>query len=285
VGILGPNGSGKTTLLKLMLNQLESQTGKLKMGTRLHLAYFDQNRTQLDENQTVQWNVCGENSTVTINGERRHVVGYMQEWLFSPDRLRTPVKVLSGGERNRLLLAKLFTQPANLLVLDEPTNDLDIETLDVLEDVLVNFPGTLIVVSHDRDFLNNVVTSTLSPAGDGRWNEFIGGYDDYLRQSSAQRTQSTLAPRAAPKTESAKPKTEKARRLSFKEKQELEALPARIEKLEAEHEALVAKMSDPEFYKGEATQTVAAKNRLDEIADELEIAFAHWEELEALTAG
>jgi ATP-binding cassette subfamily F protein uup len=284
VGFIGPNGCGKTTLLKVLLGQLPPQSGSVKQGTSWQVAYFDQLRAQLDESQTVQWNVAGENDTVLIHGERRHIVGYLQEWLFTPDRIRTPVKVLSGGERNRLLLAKLFTQPANLLVMDEPTNDLDLETLELLENLLVDFSGTLLVVSHDRDFLNNVATSTFSPRGDGTWRDYIGGYDDYARQRDAET--SLNAPKApAKETKSdTRPQRERARRMSFNEKRELEGLPARIEKLEAEHEGLVAKVSDPEFYKGDPAQTVQVNNRISEIEGELENAFARWEELEALSA-
>jgi ATP-binding cassette subfamily F protein uup len=187
VGLIGANGSGKTTLLRLLLGDLPPQGGTVKQGTRLQLAVFDQMRAALDENKTVQYNVAGENDTVLINGERRHIIGYLQDFLFEPERARSPVSVLSGGERNRLLLAKLFTQPSNVLVMDEPTNDLDLETLDLLEALLVDYPGTLLLVSHDRAFLNNVVTSTIAPLGEGRWSEYIGGYDDWKRQSAAER--------------------------------------------------------------------------------------------------
>jgi ATP-binding cassette subfamily F protein uup len=284
VGFIGPNGSGKTTLLKVLLGQIAPQSGSVKQGTNWQVAYFDQLRAQLDESQTVQWNVAGENDTVLIHGERRHIVGYLQEWLFTPDRIRTPVKVLSGGERNRLLLAKLFTQPANLLVMDEPTNDLDLETLELLENLLVEFSGTLLVVSHDRDFLNNVATSTLSPRGDGTWRDYIGGYDDYARQRAAESTLNAPKTESKPAATTSRPQRERVRKISFNEKRELEGLPAHIEKLEAEHEALVAKVSDPEFYKGDATQTVQVNNRIAEVEAELEAAFARWEELEAIAA-
>ena len=181
VGIIGPNGSGKTTLLRILLGQLEPQSGTVRLGTRLQIAYFDQLRAQLDENKTVQENISGGNDTVTINGEGRHIIGYLQDFLFEPERARSPVSVLSGGERNRVLLARLFTQPFNLLVMDEPTNDLDAETLDLLEELLAEFSGTLLLVSHDRAFLNNVVTSTLVFEGEGQVNEYVGGYDDWLR--------------------------------------------------------------------------------------------------------
>jgi len=182
IGVMGPNGSGKTTLLKLLLGQITPQKGKVKLGTNLEIAYYDQLREQLDEEMTVAQNICREGDTITINGKPRHVIGYLQEFLFPPGRARTPVKVLSGGERNRLLLARLFTRPSNVLVMDEPTNDLDIETLELLEELLLNYPGTLLLVSHDRAFLNNVVTSTIVMEGEGVINEYPGGYDDWLRQ-------------------------------------------------------------------------------------------------------
>jgi ATP-binding cassette subfamily F protein uup len=306
VGIIGPNGSGKTTLLRLLLGQLEPQTGRVKLGTRLQIAYFDQLRAAIDEDASVQQNIAGENDTVLIDGTRRHIIGYLQEWLFSPERARTPARVLSGGERNRLLLAKLFTQPSNVLVMDEPTNDLDLETLELLEELVVNYSGTLLIVSHDRAFLNNVVTSTLAPlngitaaddvangnaATRGLWREYFGGYDDYLRQSASEKSileADYAKAKLTIKSEAAPPQrhnaNNKPRKLSFKEARELEALPARIEALEAEHAQLVEKMSDPEFYKGDAAQMVAANARLQEIEAEQAAAFARWEELEAVAA-
>jgi ATP-binding cassette subfamily F protein uup len=308
VGIIGPNGSGKTTLLRLLLGQLQPQAGRVKLGTRLQIAYFDQLRAAIDEDASVQQNIAGENDTVLIDGTRRHIIGYLQEWLFSPERARTPARVLSGGERNRLLLAKLFTQPSNVLVMDEPTNDLDLETLELLEELLVNYSGTLLIVSHDRAFLNNVVTSTLAPldgivdasagpdangtsAQSGLWREYFGGYDDYLRQSAAEKSileAANAKAKPATKSEAAPPgrndASSKLRKLSFKETRELEALPARIEALEAEHAQLVEKMSDPEFYKGDAAQMVTANARLQAIEAEQIAAFARWEELEAVAA-
>jgi len=285
VGIIGANGSGKTTLLRLLLGEIQPQSGTVQSGTRLQIAYFDQLRAQLDEDKTVQQNVAGENDTVLINGERRHIIGYLQEWLFEPARARTAVSVLSGGERNRLLLARLFTQPSNVLVMDEPTNDLDIETLELLEAMLVNYPGTLLIVSHDRAFLNNVVTSTLAPLGDGRWREYVGGYDDWERQRAAELSTAAAAARpakAATKNEPVKKDSARPRKLSFKERHELEDLPARIESLEAEHEQLVTAMGDPDFYKGEPTATVQAKSRLEKIEQELAAAYARWQTLEEL---
>jgi ATP-binding cassette subfamily F protein uup len=283
VGIIGPNGSGKSTLLRLLLGQIEPQSGEVKLGTRLQVAYFDQLRAQIEDEKTVQQNVCGTNSTVTFNGAQRHIVGYLQEFLFSPERARTPAGVLSGGERNRLLLAKLFTQPANVLVLDEPTNDLDAETLELLENLLVEFPGTLLVVSHDRAFLNNVVTSTLvfepvadqqGSSGEYSIGEYAGGYDDWQRARQANE------PKVEPKKPAPKAprSTPKPRKMSFKEQRDLEALPARIEALENEQSALTEKMSAPDFYKNNS-DVAAATARLAELEKELSTAFVRWEEL------
>ncbi len=289
VGIIGPNGTGKTTLLRLMLGQIEPQKGRVKLGTRLQIAYFDQLRAQLDGDKSVQYNVAGENDFVLINGERRHIVGYLQEWLFSPERARTKASVLSGGERNRLLLAKLFTQPSNMLVMDEPTNDLDIETLDLLEDVLVNYAGTLLIVSHDRAFLNNVVTSTISPIGDGKWRETVGGYDDYLRQNQNEKADLERRKNASQKlavatqTTKQEPKmTARARKMSFKETRELAELPSLLEKLEAEHAQLIAFLSNGEIYKTDAQKAAQSSTRLKQIEAETALTFARWEELETM---
>ena len=277
VGIIGPNGAGKTTLLRLLLGQLEPQSGEVKLGTNLQIAYFDQLRAQLDENATVQQNVAGENSTVLFNGEHRHVIGYLNEFLFSGERARTPVKVLSGGERNRLLLAKLFTQPANLLVMDEPTNDLDAETLDLLENLLVDFRGTLLMVSHDRAFLNNVVTGVLafepSAGGTLKLREYVGGYDDWLRLRPD--VEVAPAPKVTPKTERAP----RARKLSFKETRELETLPGQIERLESEQSALAQKLADPAFYAENGGEVAAATARLAALESEMARAFERWEQL------
>jgi ATP-binding cassette subfamily F protein uup len=299
VGFIGANGAGKTTLLRLLLGQIAAQSGKIKLGTRLEIAYFDQMRAQLDDDKTVRQNVSGENDTILFDGERRHVIGYLQEFLFSPERAQTRVGVLSGGERNRLLLAKLFTQPSNVLVMDEPTNDLDAETLDLLEEMLMNYPGTLLLVSHDRAFLNNVVTSTIAPLGNGLWNEYIGGYDDYLRQSKAQlkaahmsthvatgksKTTNGATPNGTSSNGADVTSTTRPRKMSFKEKQELEALPARIEKWEDERQVLYEAMSDPNFYKGDAGAANVAQARLEAIESELTTAYEKWELLEALNA-
>ena len=276
VGIIGPNGAGKTTLLRLLLGQLEPQSGEVKLGTGLQIAYFDQLRAQLDPEQTVGQNVAGENSTVQVNGQHVHIVGYLNQFLFSSERIRTKVKFLSGGERNRLLLAKLFTQPANLLVMDEPTNDLDAETLELLEELLMDFKGTLLMVSHDRVFLNNVVTGTLvfepNASGDLELHPYVGGYDDWLRQR--QPIEVAPEPKAAPKVV----KAPKARKLSFKETRELESLPAQIEQLETEQSALVDKLADPELY-SDGAKVSATTTRMKEVESQLETAFERWEEL------
>ena len=280
LGIIGPNGSGKTTLLKLLLGELQPQTGTVRQGTKLEILYMDQLREQLDPQKSVADNVGEGNDTLVINGKSRHIIGYLQDFLFSPERARSPVSILSGGERNRLLLAKLFTRPANLLVLDEPTNDLDAETLDLLEDLLVEYSGTLLVVSHDRDFLNNVVSSTLSLEPDGTVREAVGGYDDWLREKQAE-----LAPAAVgqkPPQEKGKPQKERARKLSFKEERELEALPDRIAGLEAEQESIHTTLADPEFYKNAGPEVVTLNARLEELDAELLAAYGRWEELEGL---
>ena len=287
LALVGPNGGGKSTLVKLLLGQLKPTDGVIKLGTNLQIAYFDQAKAGLDESKSLRWNVAGDNEFVLVNGERRHIVSYLGEWLFPRDRINQPAKILSGGEKSRLLLAKLWTQPANLLVLDEPTNDLDIETLELLEQLLVDFEGTLLVVSHDRAFLNNVATSTLSPDGNGRWSEFIGGYDDMIRQRGSSAPQVLAAPAKA-KAEAPAAKSNgngssaRARKLSWKEKQDLEALPARIEKLEEEHASLAAKMGEAEFYKQEASAIGAAREKLAQLEAEQEAAFARWAELEEI---
>jgi len=288
VGIIGPNGSGKTTLLRLLLGELAPQQGQVRLGTRLEVLYFDQLREQLDLDSTVQQNVGDGNDTVTINGRPRHIIGYLQDFLFTPERARSPARILSGGERNRLLLARLFTKPSNVLVLDEPTNDLDAETLELLEELLQEYAGTLLLVSHDREFLNNVVTSTLVLAGDGEVREYVGGYDDWLRQAAAENRAALQAqPRpdlaaARPAGDARRGTAEKPRRLSFKETRELEALPDRIAGLEAEQEAIHRTLADPAYYRtaGEAVATLTA--RLAQLELELAEAYRRWEELEAV---
>jgi ATP-binding cassette subfamily F protein uup len=284
VGILGPNGSGKTTLLRLLLGELQPSAGEVQTGTRLQVAYFDQQRRQLDETKTVQENVSDGNPTIQFNGRSMHIITYLQNFLFSPDRARSPITHLSGGERNRLLLARLFTQPANLLVLDEPTNDLDLETLELLEELLVEFAGTLLLVSHDREFLDNVTTSTLALEGGGRVVETVGGYSDWERVSlSARRKEKTAEVSGDRGKKKGKPKSAQPRKLSYKEQKELEALPARIEELEAALGEVQAKLGDPALYQGGGGNDVAElKGRLEEVEAELEAAYARWEELDAI---
>jgi len=279
IGIIGPNGSGKSTLLKLLLGQLEPQSGTIRQGTKLEVLYMDQLREQLDLAKSVAENVGEGNDTLVIGGRSRHIIGYLQDFLFSPERARSPVSILSGGERNRLLLAKLFTRPANLLVLDEPTNDLDAETLELLEDLLVEYNGTLLLVSHDREFLNNVVSSTLAVNPDGSVTETVGGYDDWLREQQAE---ASPASAAKPAAEKGKPQKERARKLSFKEERELEALPDRIAGLEAEQESIHTTLADPEFYKNAGPEVATLNARLEELDAELLAAYGRWEELEGL---
>ncbi len=282
VGIIGPNGVGKTTLLQLLLGTLPPQGGIIRLGTRLEISYFDQYRAQLDEERSVQENVAEGNDQVTINGRQRHIIGYLGDFLFTAERARSPVRILSGGERNRLLLAKLFTRPSNLLVLDEPTNDLDIETLELLEELLLDYHGTIILVSHDRAFLNNVVTSTLAFEADGRVVEYAGGYDDWLTQRLVESAAPSPKPAAPPKKDKPLSPTDK-RKLTYKETRELEALPGRIEAMEAEQTELHATLSDPDFYRQTDGAAVAAgTDRLAILDRELAEAYRRWEELEAL---
>jgi ATP-binding cassette subfamily F protein uup len=279
IGIIGPNGAGKTTLLKLLLGELRPQAGEVRLGTNLQVIYFDQLREQLDPDKTVQQTLSGDQDTVVVGGQARHVYGYLQDFLFTPDRARTPVRILSGGERNRLLLARLFTREANVLVLDEPTNDLDLETLDLLEELLADFQGTLFLVSHDRDFLNRVVTSTLAFEGKGLVTDYVGGYDDWLRQRPQPKPE-TAAP--TPRLEKPKPERERPRKLSFRERHELDELPRQIETLEVELAALHERMADPAFYREQREAVAAATARLQQLEGELEEAYARWEELAEL---
>ncbi len=280
VGIIGPNGCGKSTLLQILLGQLAPDTGRVRHGTHLEIAYFDQLRRQLDVECSVQDNVAAGNDTLMINGQRRHVLGYLKDFLFTPERARSPVKILSGGERNRLLLAKLFARPANLLVLDEPTNDLDLQTLELLEDLLVAFTGTLLLVSHDRAFINNVVTGILAFEGDGRVAEYVGGYDDWLRQRPSAPPAKT-AP-AKPRAPLKRARPPRPRKLTYREKEELEALPGLIETLETEQAGLVETLSDPQFYQQEGGAVAAARSRLEELETALHTAYRRWEALEAI---
>jgi ATP-binding cassette subfamily F protein uup len=279
VAVLGPNGCGKSTLLKLLLGKLTPTSGSLRQGTNLQIVYFDQLREQLDENASVKQNVCGDQDTVEIAGQPRHIYGYLSDFLFTPDRARTPVRVLSGGERNRLLLAKLFTKPANLLVLDEPTNDLDVETLDLLEELLLEYQGTLLIVSHDRTFVDNVVTSCLVFEGDGKFSEQIGGYSDWLEQRQEQPEKKAEEKRKLPRE-----RQQRQKRLSFKEKQELETLPLLIDQLETEQARIHTDMADPALYQaGEKAKIERLQTRLPQVEKELALAYARWEELDALS--
>jgi ATP-binding cassette subfamily F protein uup len=279
IGLIGPNGAGKTTLLKLLLGELAPDHGRVRLGTKLEVAYFDQLRMQLALDQTVIENVAEGSEFFELGGERRHVLGYLQEFLFSPERARAKVATLSGGERSRLLLARLFAQPANLLVLDEPTNDLDIETLELLEERLLEFSGTILLVSHDRAFVDNVVTSTLAFEGEGRVYEYVGGYTEWLRQ---HRTPAAVAPaKGALPAPAAVKQAPAPAKLSFKERRELEQLPAQIEALEKLQRELGEQASRPEFYKRTAAERAPVEARLAALPAELEAAYARWASLEA----
>ncbi len=276
VGIIGPNGAGKSTLLNLLLGKLESQTGTLEIGTNLQIAYFDQLRMTLDMNLSAQENIAGGSEKVTVNGREKHVISYLQDFLFSPERARAPITKLSGGEKNRLLLARLFSQPANLLVLDEPTNDLDVETLELLEELLTEYPGTLLLVSHDRDFLDNVITSTLVFEGDGAVNEYVGGYKDWLRQRGTSEAPITPNKKRTKKETASKPE----KKLSFNLQRELDEMPAKIESLEKQQSELHEKMADPEFYQSSSGAAANAKSELKSVESELKNIYLRWEELE-----
>jgi ATP-binding cassette subfamily F protein uup len=281
IGIIGPNGSGKTTLLRILLKELATQQGRVRHGTNLDIAYFDQLHAQLDYEKSVYDNVADGSDTVVINGKPRHIIGYLQDFLFTPVQSRNAVANLSGGERNRLLLARLFIRPSNVLVLDEPTNDLDIETLDLLEEFLLNYPGTVLLVSHDREFLNNVVTSTFVLEGNGIVKEYVGGYDDWLRQSKSA-TVIQQQPQKAPARQTGRKQTaDRPRKLSFKEKKELEAIPKLIETLETEQQQLHDAMASPDFYK-KCEDIAAVTARLKELGKQLENAYARWQILEEL---
>jgi len=283
VGIIGPNGSGKTTLLKILLGELQPQQGRLRMGAGIRVAYFDQLRAQLDENRTLKDNIADGNDMIVVGGASRHVMGYLQDFLFPPDRILSPVSSLSGGERNRLLLAKLFILPSNVLVLDEPTNDLDTETLELLEDRLLEYGGTILMVSHDRAFLNNVVTSTIVFEGKGRLQEYVGGYDDWLRQRTEQHEPSKTPP-AEQRQKKDRPPKEK-QKLSYKETRELGELPLIIEALEQEKELLLETLNSPAFYTSrDAGEINKANDRLKALEEELDGAYGRWDELESLAA-
>ncbi len=285
IGVIGGNGVGKTTFLKLLLGELHPDSGTVKLGTNLQVIYFDQLRSQLDEDKTVIDNLAEGRESVEINGAQKHVIGYLGDFLFAPDRARSPVRMLSGGEKNRLLLAKLFLKPSNVMVLDEPTNDLDLETLDLLEELISDYKGTLILVSHDRDFIDKVVTSTIVLEGDGKLDEFVGGYDDYLRQrdQQADNKQSVAkADKSIKQTEATEKSAEKKdKKLSYKDKRALENLPNLIEELEEKVENLQQEMSDAEYYKKSADEMNADKENLASMQQQLGDAYEQWESLES----
>ncbi|MCC6208921.1 MAG: ATP-binding cassette domain-containing protein [Gammaproteobacteria bacterium] len=280
IGIMGPNGSGKSTLLKLILGELQPDSGEVIQGNRLQIAYFDQQRELLDPDKTVRENISEGSDFVEVRGSPRHVVGYLRDFLFPPERIDSPVRILSGGERNRLLLARLFTKPANMLVLDEPTNDLDVDTLELLEDLLSDYDGTLLIVSHDRSFLDNLVTSTIIFEGDGRVSEYVGGYDDWLRQRRPPQEARAAAKPAVTRTPIAKAAQPARRKLAFAERRELESLPRRIETLEAEQRKLEDDAGRAEFYQQDKPAITAALARLETVNGELQQAYQRWEELE-----
>ncbi len=295
VGLIGPNGSGKTTLLRMLVGEMAPDSGEVRQGTRLQIAYYDQQREQLDPERTVADTVNNGNDTVVANGESRHVIGYLADFLFPRERAQSPVKLLSGGERNRLLLARLFASPANVLVLDEPTNDLDIETLELLEELIGGFDGTVLLVSHDRTFLDNIVTSTLAFDGQGGVTEYVGGYEDYLRQSATDREAAMRMPVRAPTAQpvgaaaprasadaggSAVSVSAPKKKLSFQEKREYGLLPARIEALEAEQSRLQSEAAGADFYRRGAGRIREVLDRLEAIPGELEAALARWVTLE-----
>jgi ATP-binding cassette subfamily F protein uup len=291
IGLLGPNGIGKSTLLKIILGELSPDHGKVTQGTKLSVAYFDQLRTQLDEEATLVDVISQGSEFIEIGGQRKHVISYLQDFLFPPERARSPVKSCSGGERNRLLLARLFTQPANVLVLDEPTNDLDIETLELLEELLVDYDGTLFLVSHDRAFLDRVVTQVMVFEGQGKIQEYIGGYEDWQRAKAFQEKKQIQPSR--PEESKNKPAntiqvetfpskhSPKKNKLSFKERKELEELPSRIEQLEQEHKAILEKLSDPQLYRENLSYAKDLEQKSGAIDNELSAAMLRWEQLES----
>ena len=286
IGIIGANGCGKTTLIKLLVGDLEPTSGTIRRGTSLLPAYFDQQREQLDPASSIMDNVTGgSGDTVIIDGQPRHVSGYLRDFLFPPERLQAPVSMLSGGERNRLLLARLFARPSNLLVMDEPTNDLDAETLELLEEMVANYPGTLLLVSHDRAFLDNVVTSTLAFEGNAEVNEYVGGYSDWLRQRKVNASVKARPLAAAPETASAPgaaSTASKARRLPYKVQRELAGMPDKIQRLEAEQLELQTAVADPNLFKADPARGASVLQRLQSLAAELEESYARWDELESM---
>jgi ATP-binding cassette subfamily F protein uup len=273
IGLVGPNGAGKSTLLKLILGELQPDTGSVKLGTKLAVAYFDQFRTQLDEEATLADTISKGSDFVEIGGEKKHVISYLEDFLFAPQRARSPVKSLSGGERNRLLLARLFTRPANILVLDEPTNDLDIETLELLESLLQEYSGTVLLVSHDRTFLDNVVTQVIAFEGDGKLQEYAGGYDDYVRSKAARDAVPEKKPELVRKSA---PKSASKAKLSFNETRELESLPGKIEALEKEQAEIGAKLAEAAIYRDDPQEAKRLQERVNVIEEALLGALARW---------
>ena len=280
VGIIGPNGAGKSTLLKIMLGDLKPDRGHATLGTGIQIAYFDQHRVQLNDQLNALDNVAEGREFIELNGTRKHIIGYLQDFLFSPERARAPITRLSGGERNRLLLAKLFAQPSNLLVMDEPTNDLDVETLELLEELLTQYQGTLLLVSHDREFLDNVVSSTLVLEGHGKIGEYVGGYTDWLRQRPSALAPSIKSLEGKSVAAAAVPVAEPKRKLSYKDARELEQLPKRIETLEADIAARSEAMNDPEFFRQDNAALTKANEALSKLQAELDTAYARWAELD-----
>jgi ATP-binding cassette subfamily F protein uup len=288
IGLIGPNGIGKSTLLKILLGQLQpSSKQKLKIGTNLQTAYFDQLRDQLDENKSIKDNLDQGSDTLTINGQQKHIISYLQDFLFPPKRINSPVSALSGGEKNRLLLAKLFLKPANILVLDEPTNDLDVETLELLEELLLDYDGTVLLVSHDRQFLDNLVSHCLVFEGNGVISESVGGYSDWheRQQERLAQIKETQKPKASAKTGEKPKNNNKPKKLSYKDQRELDELPARLEQLEADIEDIHTQMSNPDFFKQAVDTTTEVQNKLTSLEEELEHAYARWEVLETMLEG
>ncbi|WP_341327494.1 ATP-binding cassette domain-containing protein [Methylotuvimicrobium sp. KM2] len=283
IGLIGPNGAGKSTLLKLLLKQLEPDSGTVEQGTRLQVAYFDQLREQLDPEMTVADSIADSNDYVEIAGNKRHVMSYLGDFLFAPARARSPVKSLSGGEKNRLLLARLFTKPANLIIMDEPTNDLDLETLELLEEKLVDYDGTLLLVSHDRSFLDNVVTSVLVFEGGGVISEHIGGYSDWLANYRSAKASDIPAKKTVSAEKRISNDTPKKKKLSYKEQKELDDLPDLIDRLESEQMVINDKINAPDFYKNDPSLIAETLERLKTIDKEMEHAFQRWHDLEAMT--
>jgi ATP-binding cassette subfamily F protein uup len=287
IGLIGPNGAGKTTLLRMILGELQPDDGIVRMGTKIDVAYFDQFRTQLNPDSTLIDVISPGSDFVEIGGARKHVIGYLEDFLFAPERSRSPVSSLSGGERNRLLLARLFAKPANVLVLDEPTNDLDIETLELLEELLANYDGTLFLVSHDRTFLDNVVTQTIASEGNGGWREYAGGYSDWANYKASVQKEEAARQKADAKlpAKQVEPLKAKLEKRSWKEQKELDGLPGKIAGLESEQLELSKRLEDASIYQSDPAAAQKAADRLAAIDDELIVLLERWETLEASSGG